>query len=423
VALNIIWTAFFLLGAVAAFFQAVILQRTDVLINIMDALFSMSKTAFDISIGLTGVMALWLGLMRIGEAGGAMAIVSRLLAPFLERLFPDVPKGHPAFGAMIMNLSANMLGLDNAATPLGLKAMQELQKLNPEPETASNAQIMFLVINTSSVTLIPVTIFTYLYQLNYPRPTELFIPILLATSCSTLAGLFAVSIYQRINLLQPRILLFLLGFFSVIAALLTYLLSLDSDRMQSFSLFLGNGIIFGIVILFMVLALYRKVNVYEEFINGAKEGFGVAVTIIPYLVAMLVAIGVFRASGAMDLLLGGIETVVGWFAHGLDRLHILAYDGGPFAFIDALPTGLMKPLSGSGARGMMIETIQTHGPQSLVSKMVAIMQGSTETTFYVLAVYFGSVGIRKTRHALTCGLIADGTGIVAAIVICYLFFG
>jgi spore maturation protein SpmA len=423
VALNIIWTSFFLLGAAAAFYQAVILQQTDVLINIMDGLFSMSKTAFDISIGLTGVMALWLGLMRIGEAGGAMTIVSRLLAPFLQRLFPDIPKGHPAFGAMIMNLSANMLGLDNAATPLGLKAMQELQQLNPEPETASNAQIMFLVINTSSVTLIPVTIFTYLYQLDYPRPTELFIPILLATSCSTIAGLFAVSLYQRLNLLQPRILLFLLGFFAVIGALLTYLLSLDPAQMQSFSLLLGNGIIFGVVILFMVLALYRKVNVYEEFINGAREGFKVAVAIIPYLVAMLVAIGVFRASGAMDLLLGGIETVVGWIAQGLDWLHILAYDGGPFAFIDALPTGLMKPLSGSGARGLMIETIQTHGPQALVSKMVAIMQGSTETTFYVLAVYFGSVGIRKTRHALTCGLIADGAGIVAAIVICYLFFG
>jgi spore maturation protein SpmA len=423
VALNIIWTSFFLLGAAAAFYQAVILQQTDVLINIMDGLFSMSKTAFDISIGLTGVMALWLGLMRIGEAGGAMTIVSRLLAPFLQRLFPDIPKGHPAFGAMIMNLSANMLGLDNAATPLGLKAMQELQQLNPEPETASNAQIMFLVINTSSVTLIPVTIFTYLYQLDYPRPTELFIPILLATSCSTIAGLFAVSLYQRLNLLQPRILLFLLGFFAVIGTLLTYLLSLDPAQMQSFSLLLGNGIIFGVVILFMVLALYRKVNVYEEFINGAREGFKVAVAIIPYLVAMLVAIGVFRASGAMDLLLGGIETVVGWIAQGLDWLHILAYDGGPFAFIDALPTGLMKPLSGSGARGLMIETIQTHGPQALVSKMVAIMQGSTETTFYVLAVYFGSVGIRKTRHALTCGLIADGAGIVAAIVICYLFFG
>jgi spore maturation protein SpmA len=421
--LNIIWTAFFLLAAVSALFQTLVLQQTDVLVNIMDSLFSMAKTAFDISIGLTGVMALWLGLMRIGEAGGAMAYVARLLAPVLQRLFPDIPAGHPAFGAMIMNLSANVLGLDNAATPLGLKAMQELQQLNPEPETASNAQILFLVINSSSVTLIPVTIFTYLYQLDYPRPTELFIPILLATSCSTIAGLLAVSLYQRINLLHPHILLYLLGFVAGITVLITYLLSLDPVRMQSFSLVLGNTVIFGIVILFMVLAISRKVNVYEEFINGAKEGFNVAITIIPYLVAMLVAIGVFRASGAMDLLLGTIDKLVGLVAIGLDRLQILSYDGGRFAFIDALPTGLMKPLSGSGARGLMIETIKTHGPQALVSKMVAVMQGSTETTFYVLAVYFGSVGIRKTRHALTCGLFADFTGIVAAIVICYLFFG
>lgn len=383
----------------------------------------MAKTAFDISIGLTGVMALWLGLMRIGETAGAMTFVSRLLAPLLQRLFPGIPKGHPAFGAIIMNLAANVLGLDNAATPLGLKAMQELQQLNPEPGTASNDQIMFLVINTSSVTLIPVTIFTYLYQLDYPRPTELFIPILLATSCSTIAGLLAVSLYQRINLLQPSILFYLLGFFALITMLISYLLSLDPAQMQSFSLALGNAIIFGVVILFIVLAVCRKVNVYEEFINGAKEGFNVAITIIPYLVAMLVAIGVFRASGAMDLLLKSIETVVSLVAQGLDRLHILSYDGARFAFIDALPTGLMKPLSGSGARGLMIETIKTHGPQALVSKMVAIMQGSTETTFYVLAVYFGSVGVRKTRHALTCGLIADGAGIIAAIVICYLFFG
>ena len=421
--LNIIWTSFFLLAAISALFHVLVLQQTDVLVNIMDSLFSMAKTAFDISIGLTGVMALWLGLMRIGEAAGAMTFISRLLAPFLQRLFPDIPAGHPAFGAMIMNLSANVLGLDNAATPLGLKAMQELQELNPEPDTASNAQIMFLVINTSSVTLIPVTIFTYLYQLDYPRPTELFIPILIATSCSTITGLLAVSLYQRINLLQPRILVYLLGFFAVISVLISHLLSLDSRQVQSFSLVLGNTVIFGVIIFFIILAAVRKVNVYEEFINGAREGFNVAITIIPYLVAMLVAIGVFRASGAMDMLLGGIETVVKWIAQGLDQLHILSYDGGRPTFIDALPTGLMKPLSGSGARGLMIETIKTHGPQALVSKMVAVMQGSTETTFYVLAVYFGSVGIKKTRHALTCGLLADTAGIVAAIVICYLFFG
>lgn len=383
----------------------------------------MSVTGFEIALGLTGIMTLWLGLMRIGEAGGAIKIISRMISPFLTKLFPDIPKDHPAQGAMIMNLAANMLGLDNAATPLGLKAMKELQKLNPRKETASNAQIMFLVINTSSVTLIPVTIFTYLYQLGYPNPTELFLPILLATSCSSIAGLAAVSLYQRINLLQPVILMYFLGFFSLVALLFTYLLSLDKEAMQSFSILLSNGIIFSIIILFILLAAIKKANVYEEFINGAKDGFNISISIIPYLVAMLVAIGVFRASGAMDLLLGLIDWLCRFIAQILDWLGIITYNGGPLTFIDALPTGMMKPLSGSGARGVMIETIKIHGPDALVSKMVAVMQGSTETTFYVLAVYFGSVGIRKSRHAVTCGLIADLTGITSAILICYFFFG
>jgi spore maturation protein SpmA len=421
--LNIIWIGFFLLAAVTALYQIFFLGNPEVLNQIMDATFTMSVTAFDISIGLTGVMTLWLGLMRVGEAGGAIAIITRLIGPFLNRLFPEVPKDHPAQGAMIMNLSANMLGLDNAATPLGLKAMNELQKLNPEKDTASNAQIMFLVINTSSVTLIPITIFTYLYQLDYANPTELFLPILLATSCSSIAGLIAASIYQRINLLQPVIIMFFLGFFSVVALLFTYLLSLDKAAMQSFSLLLSNGVIFSVIVLFVLLAAIKKANVYEEFINGAKDGFKIAISIIPYLVAMLVAIGVFRASGAMDLLLGLIDWLCRLIAQVLDWLGIIHYSGGPLTFIDALPTGMMKPLSGSGARGLMIETIKTHGPGALVSKMVAIMQGSTETTFYVLAVYFGSVGIKKSRHAVTCGLIADFTGITAAILICYLFFG
>jgi spore maturation protein SpmA len=421
--LNIIWISFFLLAAVTALYQIFFLGNPGVLNQIMDATFKMSVTAFDISIGLTGVMTLWLGLMRVGEAGGAIAIISRLVGPLLNKLFPEVPKDHPAQGAMIMNLSANMLGLDNAATPLGLKAMNELQKLNPEKDTASNAQIMFLVINTSSVTLIPITIFTYLYQLDYANPTELFLPILLATSCSSIAGLIAASIYQRINLLQPVIIMFFLGFFSVVALLFTYLLSLDKAAMQSFSLLLSNGVIFSVIVLFVLLAAIKKANVYEEFINGAKDGFKIAISIIPYLVAMLVAIGVFRASGAMDLLLGLIDWLCRLIAQVLDWLGIIHYNGGPLTFIDALPTGMMKPLSGSGARGLMIETIKTHGPGALVSKMVAIMQGSTETTFYVLAVYFGSVGIKKSRHAVTCGLIADFTGITAAILICYLFFG
>jgi len=421
--LNRIWISFFLFAAATALYQVFFLGHPEVLSGIMDATFQMSSTAFDISIGLTGVMTLWLGLMRIGEAGGAIAIISRLIAPFFHKIFPEVPRDHPAHGAMIMNLSANMLGLDNAATPLGLNAMKELQELNPAKDTASNAQIMFLVINTSSVTLIPVTIFTYLYQLDYPNPTELFLPILLATSCSSIAGLIAVSIYQRINLLQPVIIMFFLGFFAMVALLFTYLLSLDKSAMQSFSLLLSNGIIFSVIVIFIMLAAFKKANVYEEFIKGAKEGFAIAISIIPYLVAMLVAIGVFRASGAMDLLLSLIDWAFRFIAQMLDWLGIIDYSGGPLTFVEALPTGMMKPLSGSGARGLMIETIKTHGPGALVSKMTAIMQGSTETTFYVLAVYFGSVGIRKTRHAVTCGLIADFAGITAAILICYFFFG
>jgi spore maturation protein SpmA len=421
--LNIIWIGFFLSAATTALYQIFFLGNPEVLNQIMDATFKMSVTAFEIALGLTGVMTLWLGLMRIGEAGGAIALITRLIGPFLNKLFPEVPKDHPAHGAMIMNLAANMLGLDNAATPLGLKVMLELQELNPQKDTASNAQIMFLVINTSSVTLIPVTIFTYLYQLGYANPTELFLPILLATSCSSLAGLIAVSLYQRINLLQPVIILYFLGFFTLVSLLFTYFLSLDKAAMQSFSMLLSNGIIFAIIILFVILAAIKKANVYEEFISGAQEGFKIAITIIPYLVAMLVAIGIFRASGAMDLLLGLVEWLCRGIARSLDGLGIITYNGGPLVFIDALPTGLMKPLSGSGARGLMIETIKTYGPDALVSKMAAIMQGSTETTFYVLAVYFGSVGIRKSRHAVTCGLIADFTGISAAIFICYFFFG
>ncbi|MHB1348682.1 MAG: nucleoside recognition domain-containing protein [Desulfobulbaceae bacterium] len=421
--LNFIWIGFFLGAAATALYQIVVLANPGVLGEIMEATFAMSKTAFEIALGLTGVMTLWLGLMRIGEAGGAVALLTRLISPFFTRLFPEVPRDHPAQGAMVMNLAANMLGLDNAATPLGLKAMNELQELNPHKDTATNAQIMFLVINTSSVTVIPVTIFTYLHQLGYVNPTELFLPILLATSCSTLAGLLAVSLYQRLNLLQPVLLLYFLVFFGAIALLLAYLQSLDRAAMQSFSMLLSNGIIFGIIIFFILLAAIRKANVYEEFISGARDGFKIAVSIIPYLVAMLVAIGVFRASGAMDLLLALIDGFCRLVARLLDWLGIITYDGGPLAFIDALPTGLMKPLSGSGARGLMIETIKTHGPEALVSKMVAVMQGSTETTFYVLALYFGSVGIRKSRHAVACGLIADFTGITAAILICSYFFG
>ncbi len=421
--LNVIWTGFFFLAALSALYQVTWLHQPMVLDAIMTALFASSKTAFEIAIGLTGVMTLWLGIMRIGEAGGMVEVLSRLLTPLFRHLFPEVPEGHPACGAMVMNIAANMLGLDNAATPLGLKAMRELQSLNPDPQTASNAQIMFLVINTSSVTIIPTTLFTYLYQLGYPNPTELFLPILLATGCSTMAGLVAVSFYQRLNLLRPRLLLALAGLLALLALIFTGLLAMDRAAMRALSTTVSNGLIFGVIIVFLLLAVRRRVNVYEAFIDGAKDGFQVAVEIIPYLVAMLVAIGVFQASGAMAILLGLIDHLARGVATGLDGLGLIHYHGTPIAFVDALPTGLMKPLSGSGARGLMIETIQSHGVKSMVAKMVAVMQGSTETTFYIIAVYFGAVGVKKTRHAVPCGLIADAAGITAAIAVCYLFFG
>ena len=421
--LNIIWTSFFLVAALSAFGQVAFMGNTTVMNDIMEAMFKMARTGFEISLGLTGIMALWLGLMKIGESAGAIRIISRWAAPIFEKLFPDIPPDHPAFGAMTMNIAANVLGLDNAATPLGLKAIKELQSLNDRPDTASNAQIMFLVINTSSVTLIPVTIFTYLYQLGYANPTELFIPILLATSCSSLAGLVAVSIYQRINLLHPRLMLFLGGFFLFLTVLITYLLSLDREEMQTLSLVASNIIIFGIIIIFLMMAIPRKIKVYDEFIKGAKDGFQIAISIVPFLVAMLVAIGVFRASGAMELFLAALNWCFQSIGVLMAKLGMIDYQGGPLAFIDALPTALMKPLSGSGARGLMIETIKVNGVDSLVGKMAAVIQGSTETTFYIIAVYFGSVGVKNARHAVPCGLIADAAGITAAIFICYLFFG
>ena len=420
--LNIIWISFFLLSFLAALYQVVAHSNTAVFSQMMDAAFSMSKTGFEISIGLTGILTFWLGIMKVGEAGGMVALLTRLVSPVFRRLFPDVPHNHPAVGAMMLNLSANMLGLDNAATPLGLKAMKELQSLNSDKETASNAQIMFLVINTSAVTIIPITIITYLYQLGYQNPTEVFIPILIATFCSTLAGVLATCLVQRINLLRSGILGLLGGAAVLVALLVAVLLQLEKEQLQTWSFVGSNCFIFCIIILFVSLAACRKVNVYEEFIVGAKEGFQVAITIIPYLIAMLVAIGIFRASGAMDVLLAGFAAAARGVTYVASLAGLGTYTGTNPVFIDALPTALMKPLSGSGARGLMIETIKTNGVDALVSKMVAVIQGSTETTFYVLAVYFGSVGIRKTRHAVLCGLIADGTGVIAAISICYLFF-
>ncbi len=408
--LNIIWIAFFVIAFVVALFKLLFLGDGEIFNQLMQALFALSKTAFEIAIGLTGILALWLGIMKIGERSGFVELLTRGLTPLFSRLMPDVPKGHPALGAMVMNISANALGLDNAATPLGIKAMQELQKLNPFKDTASNAQILFLVINTSSVTLFPVTIFTYRAQMGSLNPTDVFIPILIATYCSTLIGLITVAIVQKINLLDRVVLLYLGSFTAFVFGLLLYFSSLPQQQMLAQSAIISNVVIFSLVISFIVAAAWQRINAYEAFIEGAKEGFNIAVMIIPYLVAMLVAIGVFRASGALDLLADAVRSFV--VTIGLDD-----------RFVDGLPTALMKPFSGSGARAMMIDTMEVHGADSFAGRLASIVQGSTETTFYVLAVYFGAVGIKKVRHAVGCGLAADVTGITAAIVVAYWFFG
>lgn len=408
-ALNLIWLSFFLVSAVFALARAA-MGQPEVFNQIMQATFDMAKVAFEIALFLTGVLALWLGIMRIGEKGGAVEFLTRFLKPLFRKLMPEVPSDHPALGSIVMNMAANMMGLDNAATPIGLKAMGELQTLNPEKDRASNAQILFLVINTSSVTLLPVTIFAYRAQQGAAQSTDVFIPILLATYISTLTGLLAVSVVQRINLFNRVVMSYLGGFTAVVAGILLYFSSLSQAAMESQSAFLSNLILFGLVISFLIAATWKRVNVYETFVEGAKEGFSIAIRIVPYLVAMLVAIGVFRASGAMGMFIEAIRSLVAGL--GLDT-----------SFVEALPTAFMKPLSGSGARAMMVEAMQTHGADSFVGRLVSIIQGSTETTFYVLAVYFGSVGIRRTRHAVTCGLLADLAGVVAAIALTYFFFG
>jgi len=407
--LNFIWIAFFTVAFIVALIKLLVLGDTEIFGQLMAAMFSLSKSAFEISLGLTGVLALWLGIMRIGERSGFIDLLTKGLTPLFAKLMPEVPHDHPALGAMVMNISANALGLDNAATPLGIKAMQELQKLNPLKNTASNAQIFFLVINTSAVTLFPVTIFTYRAQMGAVNPTDVFIPILIATYGSTLAGLLAVSAVQKINLLDKVILSYLGGFTLFIAALLSYFAQLSQAQMLAQSALISNVILFSLVMLFIAGAIVKKVNAYEAFIDGAQEGFTTAIKIIPYLVAMLVAIGVFRASGALDMLAGAIRQLV--LALNLDD-----------RFIDALPTALMKPFSGSGARAMMVDTMQAYGADSFAGRLASIVQGSTETTFYVLAVYFGSVGIKNIRHAASCGLIADFAGIITAITVAYWFF-
>ena len=408
--LNIIWIAFFVIAFAIALVKLVFMGDTEVFPAIMQSTFDSSKTAFEISLGLTGVLAFWLGVMKIGERGGVVNALARLLGPLFSKLFPEIPKGHPVVGNIFMNISANMLGLDNAATPLGLKAMEGMQELNPKKDTASNPMIMFLVLNTSGLTIIPVSILVYRAQMGAAQPTDVFIPILLATFVSTLAGIVVTSLFQRINLLNRTILLTLGGMSLVMAGMIWGFSRLDGPLMNTVGTNTANVMLFGVIMAFLLAGLVHRVNVYDAFIEGAKEGFNTAVRIIPFLVAILVGIGVFKASGAMDWLIGGLTWVVKSLGAATD-------------WVGALPTALMKPLSGSGARGMMVNAMETYGADSFVGRLSCIFQGSTDTTFYVLAVYFGSVGVKYTRHAVSCGLLADLAGIIAAIFICYLFFG
>ncbi len=407
--LNYIWIAFFLIAFVIGLVRLVFMGDTEVFPAMMNSTFSSAKTAFEISLGLTGVLSLWLGVMKIGERGGVVNALARVLSPVFTKLFPDIPKGHPATGSIFMNIAANMLGLDNAATPLGLKAMEQLQSLNTKKDTATNPMIMFLVLNTSGLTIIPVSILVYRAQLGAAQPTDVFIPILIATFVSTLAGIIVTSLYQRINLLNRVMLLTLGGMSLVVASVIWLFGSMDKEQMNIVSTSAANILLMCVIVGFILAGVRKRVNVYDAFIEGAKDGFSTAVRIIPYLVAILVGIGVFRASGAMDAVVDGVK----WTVEAL---------GGDTEFVGALPTAIMKPLSGSGARGMMVDAMTTYGADSFVGRLSCIFQGSTDTTFYILAVYFGSVGVRYTRHAVACGLLADLAGVIAAIAVCYLFF-
>jgi spore maturation protein SpmA len=409
-ALSYIWVGFFFVALVIALVRLIFLGDTVIYTNIVNSTFDTSKTAFEIALGLTGTLALWLGIMKIGEQGGAVQLLAAITRPFFRRLFPEVPRDHPAHGSLIMNFAANMLGLDNAATPLGLKAMQELQELNPDKDRATNAQVMFLVLNTSGLTVIPVSIMVYRAQLGAANPTDVFLPILIATYFATLVGLIVGAIWQRINLLDPVVLAYLGVITAVIAGTMYLFAGMPQDRVQTISNVVANVILFGVISGFILLATIRRINVFEAFVEGAKEGFNVAIRIIPYLVAILVAIGVFRASGALDLLVSAVGR--GFSAVGL-----------PSDWLPALPTALMKPLSGSGARGMMVDAMKTYGADSFVGRLASTFQGATDTTFYIIALYFGSVGVRKTRYAVPAGLIADLAGVVAAIFVAYMFWG
>lgn len=409
-ALNYIWVFFIIAAGLVAFGRLIFAGDASALSAVVDSTFTSAKSGFEISLYLTGVLTLWLGLMRVGEAGGAVGGLSRVISPFFSRIFPGVPKGHPAYGAMTMNIAANMLGLDNAATPMGLKAMAELQTLNPDKERATNAQIMFLVLNTSGLTIIPVTIMAYRQQCGAANPADVFLPLLISTFVSTLVGLLCVAAVQKINLLNKVVLAYLGGITALLGLLVYALDGMDRETVQTVSVATASAILLVVICGFVILAMRRKINVYDTFIDGAKDGFKTAVGIIPFLVAMLVAVGMFRASGALDFLLDGIR----WVVSAL---------GGDGRFVDALPTAFMKPLSGSGARGFMIECMQTCGPDSFAGRLACLFQGAADTTFFILAVYFGSVGIKDTRHAVACGLAADVAGVIAAIAVAYFFFG
>ncbi len=407
--LNYIWIGFFAIAFLIALIQ-LFLGNTDVFPAIMNSTFDNAKTAFEISIGLTGVLSLWMGVMKVGEKGGLVNVIARWLSPLMVRLFPEIPAGHPVFGHIFMNFSANMLGLDNAATPLGLKAMEGMQELNKQKDTATNAMIMFLVLNTSGLTLIPVGVMTYRAVAGAAQPTDVFIPILIATAIATLAGMIITSLYQHINLFNRTIMAFVLGLCLVVSGVIWIGTQVDQETMNKWSTVVANVLLFSIIMAFIWAGVRKKINVYEAFVEGAKGGFDTAIRIIPYLVAILVAIGVFRASGAMDFIIDGL----GKFVEML---------GGNADYVAALPTAIMKPLSGSGARGMMVDAMQQYGPDSFIGRLSCIFQGATDTTFYILAVYFGSVGIRKTRHAVMAGLLTDICGVIAAISVAALFFG
>lgn len=409
-ALNYIWIAFFLIGFIVALGQLIFAGNTQIFNDLVNSVFSNAKTGFEISLGLTGALTLWMGLLKVGEKGGIVNMLGRAMGPLFEKLFPGLPKGHPAYGSIMLNIAANMLNLDNAATPVGLKAMKEMQEANPTKERASDAQIMFLVLNAAGLTIIPVSVIVYRMQLGAVNPADIFIPILISTFCSLMTGLISVAIIQKINLFDKVVIGYLGGLTAIVVGIIIYFTQLPKDQISMVSTFAANFILISIIILFIVLAFIRKVNVYDAFIEGAKEGFNIAIRIIPFLVAILVAIGVFRASGAMDFIIAGISSFFAWL--GFDT-----------RFTGALPVAFMKPLSGSGARGLMVDAMTTYGADSFVGRLACTMQGTTDTTFYIIAVYFGSVGIKNTRYAIGCGLLADLVGFTAAILIAYLFFG